>query len=107
MVKLGKHTKDRMLALLIINYWINYYAFNPNSIGGRGINWPCDACLENTMTAVFKKNIPVLYCLSHDKDLKFQFNITEILTLTNTEVKQRHGQFDITPLPNTITISVK
>ena len=36
-------------------------------------------------TALIKTNIPVLYCLSHDKDLKVQFKMKKITFDINTQ----------------------
>ena len=67
--------------------------FNPNDNGG-GVkigHATCEKCpcLHINNTFIIKTNIPVLYCLSHDKDLKFQFKNKRIDLLTNKEVKQR------------------
>ena len=63
----------------------------------RGVGQIDHIFWHNDNTAFIKKNIPVLYCLSHDKDLKFQFKI-KIITFANKEVKHQHGQFDPPPL---------
>ena len=34
--------------------------------------------MYNNNTALIKKNAPILYCLSHDKDVKFKFKINTI-----------------------------
>ena len=45
----------------------------------RGVGQIDHIFWHNDNTAFIKKNIPVLYCLSHDKDLKFQFKIKILL----------------------------
>ena len=50
----------------------------------------------------YKRNIPVGYCLSHDKYLKFQTKIKKRYLWSIRRSKQRHGVNCPAPSPNTI-----